>query len=445
MYQCTSCGQEHIQHVGKCTSCNEWNCIEPIKTSKSKGKKNINIPELADLSQVDFKENIRYSSEISEVDRVLGGGFILGSSIVIGGEPGIGKSTLALQFAKISKDNFKLFYVSGEESLKQIKIRSERIGAYSNNMVVSANNNLDVIIDQIRLVDPKLVIIDSIHTLESNDIESIPGSINQVRSCSMILTMLARELNFTLILVAHITKEGIIAGPKVLEHIVDTILYFEKIEKGNLRVLRTSKNRFGATDEIGIFNMNNNGLEEIVDPTSLFLSENKVQSPGSAISSTHEGTRPMLVEIQSLVSKPIQSFGKRYSSGIDTNRVTLIVAILEKYCDVKLSDKDIFISLTNGIKVKDTSNDLAVAISIYSSFKNISVPNNQVYIGELGLNGEIKSVENIDKRLKESSRLGFRYSIVPKGTFEKVKHKIDNLKIKEIEHIKEINNFFNFS
>ena len=442
MYQCTSCGQEHIQHVGKCTSCNEWNCVIPLEKTKTKGKTRAVNNDMTDLSSIEIEDNIRYTSRVGEIDRVLGGGFILGSSIVIGGEPGIGKSTLALQLAQLASDEFKLLYISGEESLKQIKIRASRIGVDSKNMVVSSNNNLGVIVEQVKMTKPKLLIIDSIHTMESDEVESIGGSINQVRFCSQALTLLARELNFTLILIAHITKEGVIAGPKVLEHVVDTILYFEKIDTGNLRILRTSKNRFGATDEIGIFNMSNKGLEEIKDPTSLFLSMQKESSPGSVVSSTHEGTRPMLVEIQSLVSKPIQSFGKRYSTGIDNNRATLIVAILEKYCDVKLSDKDIFINLTKGIKVKDTSNDLAVAVSIFSSFKNIPISNQYVFIGELGLNGEVKRIDNINKRLKEISRLGFKYSIIPSNSLKDLKLENKNLKIKEIGHISEIIEFF---
>ena len=442
MYQCTSCGQEHIQQVGKCTSCNEWNCIIPIKSGKNKSNKMILDNEMVELSSIEIEENIRYSSQISEIDRVLGGGLILGSSIVIGGEPGIGKSTLSLHLGHLAADNFKLFYVSGEESLKQIKIRASRININSQDMIISSNNILEAIVEQVKVAKPKLLIIDSIHTIESDEIDGIAGSINQVRFCTQVLTQLARELNFTLILVAHITKEGVIAGPKVLEHIVDTILYFEKIDTSSLRVLRTSKNRFGATDEIGIFSMNDKGLKEITNPTNLFLSTEAKSSPGSVVSSSHEGTRPILVEIQSLVSKPIQSFGKRYSTGIDNNRATLIVAILEKYCDIKLSDKDIFINLTKGIRVKDTSNDLAVAVSIFSSFHNISIPNKYVFIGELGLNGEVKRIENIDKRLKEISRLGFEYSIIPKDSTRNLKFDYKNLKLKEISHISEIREMF---
>ena len=445
MYQCSSCGKKYRKIQGKCDICEEWNCITELNESILKSGSAIEGKETkpASLSSIEVESNIRYTSNISEIDRVLGGGFILGSSIVIGGEPGIGKSTLALQLGRLARDNFKFMYFSGEESQKQIKLRAKRIGTNSDHMILSEDSTLEVIMGQIRQEKPRFVVIDSIHTIKSiESSSSIAGSVNQVTNCSNQLAELSRELNFTLILVGHITKEGIIAGPKVLEHLVDTILYFEKIDTGNLRILRTSKNRFGATDEIGIFNMTDKGLEEIIDPTSLFISNQEEASIGSVISSTHEGTRPMLVEIQSLVSKPTMSFGKRYSTGIENNRVNLLVAILEKYCDVKLSDKDIFISLTKGIKVKDTSNDLATAVAIYSSFKDLPISNANVFIGELGLSGEVKKIDNIEKRIKEVGRLGFTTCIVPKNSKKDIKSSINGLIIKEIEHIREIRNLF---
>ena len=441
---CTNCKETSSSSIKKCDSCLQ-HTMEEVVEEKSKNKSRkinpIKNPS-ATLSSIQVEDNLRYSSNISEIDRVLGGGFILGSSIVIGGEPGIGKSTLALQLGNLANDDFKFMYFSGEESQKQIKLRAKRIGVDSDNVILSEHNNLEDIINEIKQSKPSFVIIDSIHTMTSDESASIAGSVNQVTNCSNQLAELSRALSFTLILVGHITKEGIIAGPKVLEHLVDTILYFEKIDTGNLRILRTSKNRFGATDEIGIFNMTEKGLEEIVDPTSLFLSNKKEASPGSAISSTHEGTRPMLVEIQSLVSNPTQSFGKRYSTGIDSNRVNLLVAILEKYCDIRLSDKDIFVSLTKGIKVKDTSNDLASAVAIYSSFRNVPISNENVFIGELGLSGEVKEIDNIEKRVKEIARLGFKSCFVPINSVNDAKSVAGKLKIRGIEHIKEIKDFF---
>ena len=446
MYICSSCDKEFVKWQGQCESCGEWNCIEEIKIKDNKKSNTLRLVKETKpikLSSVKVEDNIRFSSNFSEIDRVLGGGFVLGSSIVIGGEPGIGKSTLALQLASLAKDDFKFMYFSGEESQKQIKLRASRIGIDTENLMLSEDNTLEIIKSQIRELAPSFVIIDSIHTIKSNEISSSAGSISQVTNCSHELSDLSRELNFTLILVGHITKEGVIAGPKVLEHLVDTILYFEKIDNGNLRVLRTSKNRFGATDEIGVFNMTDKGLEEIIDTTSLFTSNQDKSPAGSVISSTHEGTRPILIEVQSLVSKPTQSFGKRYSTGIDLSRINLIVSILEKYCDLKLSDKDIFISLAKGIRVKDISNDLAVAVSIYSSFKDMSVMNNSVFIGELGLSGDVKKIDNIEKRIKEIARLGFKYCIVPKNSKNDIQIKFNKIKILEIEHIKEIEKFFN--
>lgn len=442
MYQCNNCGQTSPQEVGKCFNCGEWNSFEIVKENTKNGTSKNSLPEVEQLNKIQVDKSERFSTQISEIDRVLGGGMILGSSILIGGEPGIGKSTLALQLSHLAKEDFKVLYISGEESLKQIKMRADRLKVNPDELFVLSDNNLDSIENQVRSIRPKLLIVDSIHTIESKNLESFPGSISQLKICAQDLSSLSKELNFTLILVAHITKEGTIAGPKLLEHLVDTVLYFEKVDSDDLRILRTSKNRFGATDEIGIFKMKDTGLDEVRDPAGLFITKDQKSYSGSIISSSHEGTRPILLEIQSLVSKPTQSFGKRYVNGIDFNRAVMLVAILEKHYNIRLSDKDIFISLTNGMKAKDTSVDLGVIASIISSFENIAIPSTIAFMGEVGLSGEIKKIANIDKRVSEISRLGFDSCVIPSDSEKNISKKFKGLKIISIRNIKELKSFF---
>lgn len=422
IYVCQQCGYKTSSFLGKCPECESWNSMveEVIENQKSKSQDSKNQSKISsntpvDLSKVDQKYLKRCTSGLSEVDRVLGGGIVPGVVVLVSGEPGIGKSTLLLQMAQglKSKDS-KVLYVAGEESASQIKIRAQRLGIPGDHIQIFEETDVDNIIDQIGKIQKEnnisLLIIDSIQTLTTNDLSGQAGSVGQVRECSGRLTSCVKPVGIPLFLVGHVTKDGTIAGPKVLEHLVDTVLYFEGDRFESLRLLRAVKNRFGPTDEVGVFEMNDAGLKEINDPHQLLvdLKTSDLRSSGSCMTVTMEGTRPVIVEIQSLVtSTPIPN-PRRVATGIDHNRLLAIVAVIQKKLNIPLYKEDIYVSVSGGFKIAEPAIDLAIATAIISSYKNKPIQPSTLAIGELDLLGNIRRVNNLDKRIKEAKRLGFK-------------------------------------
>jgi len=419
IYVCQECGYESPKWLGKCPECNQWNTMIEKVISKEPEihkirEKSQNMPK--SLTDVDVTEERRITSEIEEFDRILGQGLVKNSVVLVGGEPGIGKSTLLLQVSgKYCKKNIKLLYVSAEESIKQTKIRANRLGINFKDLFIVNQTNFNVILEYINKLSPDIVIIDSIQTIYRPELNSTAGSISQVRECAGELSYLAKVRNFVLFLVGHVTKEGAIAGPKVLEHIVDTVLYFEGDRHHNYRVLRTVKNRFGSTNEVGIFEMTDRGLREVKNPSDIFLSERPEDTSGSVVVPTLEGRRPILVEIQALVSFSGYSQPSRRTTGLDYNKVNLLIAVLEKRLKFKLFNKDIFVNVAGGVKVQEPATDLAVICAISSSSKNIPIGRDVVVFGEVGLGGEVRAVANPKKRIEEAERLGFKRCVMPSG------------------------------
>jgi len=421
IYFCKNCGHEVSKWVGKCPGCESWNTmVEELKADK-------NAPKLAGstfanqmqapqkITEIAMLDEDRVKTSISELNRALGGGIVSGSLVLFGGEPGIGKSTLLLQTANdLGNQKIKVLYVSGEESAKQIRLRAKRLQAESDNIYIYSETNMFLIEAQIKAMKPQFVIIDSIQTIYLDEISSAPGSVTQVRECTAWLMKIAKVGGIPIFIVGHVTKDGNIAGPRLLEHMVDTVLYFEGERHHTYRILRAVKNRFGSTNEIGIFDMKEEGLAEVVNASEVFLEERTVGLPGTSIMAAIEGTRPILVEIQSLLTPT--SFGnpKRMASGIDNNRLSLILAVLEKRMGFFLQNQDTYVKVTGGVKVDEPAVDLAVVASIVSSYKDIATPNRDVYMGEVGLTGEIRRISRIEERLREAKKLGFIRAIVPK-------------------------------
>ena len=395
------------------------------------------IENPACISDIKPVNKLRTHTCIEEFDRILGGGIVDGSAVLIGGTPGIGKSTLLLQVCqKFSEQDCLSLYVTGEESTAQIKLRADRLSVTSNNLFLVAENNLNVILEHIKQIKPKLVIVDSVQAVFKPELESSPGTVSQVRQCANELIQISKKTDSSVFLVGHVTKEGMIAGPKVLEHLVDTVLYFEGEKFMSFRILRAVKNRFGPTNEIGIFEMCQNGLREVKDPSEIFLSRTHNLSSGSVIISCIEGTRALLVEVQALVTKSSFGMPGRKVSGVDHNRVTMILAVLEKRAGLLLGDQDVFVNVVGGVKIEEPAADLAIAIAIASSFKEIAIPRNTIIIGELGLGGEVRGVSQFESRIKEASRLGFENVIIPKDN-TKDSAKIGSLKIIEVSSLAE--------
>lgn len=422
-YICQNCGAESARWIGHCPACNEWNTYreEIIATiSPSAGAlpgKTKRKPEL--LSGIESGENERISTGIGEMDRILGGGLVTGSLILMGGEPGIGKSTLALQVAMAQKER-KVLYVSGEESEGQVKLRAGRLPGTNSQCFIYNETDLESIITQASGLNPGILIVDSVQTLQSSVLESSAGSVSQVRECAAMLLRFAKESGVPVILIGHITKDGSIAGPKVLEHIVDVVLQFEGDGNHLFRILRPIKNRFGSTAEIGIFEMDGNGLKEITNPSELFINRDRDQSSGTTIAATIDGLRPFLIEIQALVSTAVYGTPQRSSTGFDIRRLNMLLAVLEKRAGFKLGIKDVFLNIAGGLKVADPAIDLAVVSSILSSSIDITVTNNIAFAGEVGLSGEIRPVARIDQRILEASRMGFD-TIVISGYHRNIK------------------------
>ncbi len=421
VFECLACGFESPKWYGRCPNCGAWNQMEESlvhKETKASGRGTLGKvtdekTRATQLSRVTKKESPRTKTKSGEFDRVLGGGIVDGSLILIGGDPGIGKSTILLQTALTLAEDYDVLYVSGEESLEQIKMRADRITTDASNLNVYAETNLFYIHDEINKLNPDFLIIDSIQTVFHPDITSAPGSVSQVRECTQSIMNIAKGQNIATFIVGHVTKDGQIAGPRLLEHMVDTVLYFEGDQHHTFRILRAVKNRFGSTNEMGIFEMKYDGLKEVLNPSEIFLEERSKNTPGSAIVATMEGTRAMLVEIQALVTPTHFHNPRRMATGIDHNRLSLLMAVLEKSEGLLMQQHDAYIKVAGGVKLDEPAVDLAVIMAIASSFKNISVRGDTCFIGEVGLTGEIRRVTKIEQRLQEAAKLGFNRAIIP--------------------------------
>ena len=433
---CQNCGSETSQYFGRCLNCNEWNTIvEERKNTRSKIT-SVNKNKKSKLfNEIEIGNISRFTSGFKEFDRVLGGGIVPGSIVLLGGEPGIGKSTIVLQSAGKISLNEKVLYITAEESLEQVKIRWERLNQSSLDLKIYAETNLSLIIEEIKKIKPGFAIIDSIQAINNDEMESSPGSVSQVRNCSSELQNLAKENNIALLIIGHVTKDGALAGPKTLEHLVDVVLNFEGDNIASHRLLRSVKNRFGSTFEIGIFEMLENGLREVINPSSIFT--NKENIAGVTTTITNEGSRPFAVDIQALVNKTFYNNPRRTTTGMSINRLHQILAVIEKHIGIKLSEYDCYIATGGGFEINDPSSDLGVAISILSSLKNIPPLINCAFIGELGLSGQVRQASNIRAKIDEAVRLGIKNILVPKITSE-IKDSFQKfIQIKEISNINE--------
>ena len=435
-YICSNCGYESLRWIGKCPECESWNSFteEIVETSPRKAnisKSKFSYNKILDISA---NEEDRVKTGITEFDRVLGGGIMPGSVILLGGDPGIGKSTIAMQAAASIKE--KVLYVTGEESEKQIKLRSSRLKVKSDSFFVQAETELSNILGAIKEISPSVVIIDSIQTTYRNELENSPGTITQIRECAAMLMEEAKKSHYSVIIIGHVTKEGMIAGPKILEHMVDTVLQFEGETNHSFRILRAQKNRFGSTNEIGVFEMREDGLREVTNPSELFLSEREKQTPGSVVTSSIEGSRPILLEVQALVTPSSFGYPQRVSNGFDQKRLSILLAVLEKRANVRASVNNVFVNVAGGIRVIEPAVDLAVCVSIASSLTDKIVDNQTIIIGEVGLGGEIRSVGYIEKRIAEAQKLGFKTAVVPIGNMKNLKVS-NSIKIIPVENVQD--------
>lgn len=437
-YVCQNCGFESLRWLGRCPGCDSWNSfVEEIEKSPQAKKKANGIGNAKPQSLVDVQplRIERLDMGMPEVNRVLGGGLVPGTVVLIAGDPGIGKSTLLLQAAaSVAEREEKVLYISGEESAQQIKLRAARMGLGRNKALVWAETDLDLIIEEIKSLQPALVVVDSIQTVFTPELGSLPGGITQIREATARLISLAKGSNIPIIIVGHVTKDGNIAGPRVLEHMVDTVLYFEGERHYQYRILRAIKNRFGSTFELGVFEMKNEGLIEILNPSQAFLAERPILSPGSVVAACMEGSRALLVEIQALVSQ--SSFGqpRRMTTGIDFNRANLILAVLEKRVGLNMAAQDVYINIAGGIKIQEPALDLAVAIAVASSLKNKPCPTGFAIMGEIGLTGEVRGVSYLQKRLQEAKKLGFSRCIIPYGSNGE---KVNDIELFEVKTVRE--------
>lgn len=422
-YVCSNCGYESLRWIGKCPNCDSWNSFSEELIEDKKATKNSSIAEakITKLNMNHPESEERIKTNIVEFDRVLGGGLMPGSVVLIGGDPGIGKSTLVMQAAsKITED---VLYVTGEESVNQISLRAKRLKVSNEKISLMTETDLDIILSAIQNNQPKVVIVDSIQTTYKPDFDNAPGTVTQIRECTVELMRLAKKNQCAIIIVGHVTKEGMIAGPKVLEHVVDTVLQFEGERSYSYRVLRAQKNRFGSTNEIGIFEMHDDGLHEVKNPSEIFLSERDKKTTGSVVTSSIEGTRPILLEVQALVTP--SSFGnpQRVATGFDYRRLSILLAVLEKRANLRLSAQNVFLNIAGGIRIDEPAVDLAVCIAIASNFLDKYAKNDTVVIGEIGLGGEVRSVNHVEKRIQEADKLGFKKIIIPSNNIKSIKIK----------------------
>ena len=444
---CKECGYESAKWFGQCPACKEWNTVGEEPVSKPKAGKGIagtsqraaasSAPVPVEINSVSFEENDRTSTGIAELDRVLGGGIVAGSLVLVGGDPGIGKSTLLLQMCyNLSAAGKDVLYISGEESLKQIKLRADRIGKCSGTLKLLCETSLDSIEDILTRNKPEIVIIDSIQTMYKEDVAAAPGSVSQVRETTSILMQLAKGLNITIFIVGHVTKEGTVAGPRMLEHMVDTVLYFEGDRYASYRILRGVKNRFGSTNEIGVFEMQQSGLSEVENPSEYMLNGRPENASGSVVVCLLEGTRPIMVEIQALVCDSNFGMARRTAAGTDYNRVNLLMAVLEKRAGIHMSGSDAYVNVAGGIKVSEPALDLGIVMALVSSFKNRAIDEKTVIFGEVGLAGEVRAVSQAQQRVNEAVKLGFKTCILPGVCLKNIK-KNDKIEIIGVNNVQE--------
>jgi len=435
LYSCTECGGQSPKWQGQCPHCNAWNTlVETVQESAPSRftavSKTSSIRRLGDVEAADFP---RYPTGIAEFDRVLGGGLVEGGGVLIGGDPGIGKSTLLLQALCLMSGSMRVLYVSGEESAQQIALRARRLQLDAGSVEILAEIQLDRIQNALLANDPKIAVVDSIQTLYSDALASAPGSVAQVRECAAQLTRLAKQSGITVILVGHVTKEGAIAGPRVLEHIVDTVLYFEGDTHSSFRLVRAFKNRFGAVNEIGVFAMTERGLREVSNPSALFLSHHEADVAGSCVMVTQEGTRPLLVEVQALVDEAHAPNPRRLTVGLDQNRLAMLLAVLHRHAGIACFDQDVFVNAVGGVRINEPASDLAVLLAIVSSLKNRALPKKLVVFGEIGLAGEVRPVQRGQERLKEAAKLGFSHAIIPRAN--RPKGGIEGMEIMAVDRL----------
>ncbi|MCH5208404.1 MAG: DNA repair protein RadA [Oscillospiraceae bacterium] len=421
VFVCSECGHEYPKWNGKCTTCGAWNSLEETVPLTVSGIKTASAAELkfSKMSEVSFDDEIRYDTGISELDRVLGGGLVKGSLVLIGGDPGIGKSTLLLQICGTMGKEHSILYVSGEESERQIKLRANRLGISGENLFLASNNSCESIIRAVSENKPEIVIIDSIQTITTSAVSSSAGSVVQVRECTNAFMRMAKSEEIPVFIVSHVNKDGGIAGPKIMEHIVDTVLYFEGDKQLSYRILRAIKNRFGSTNEIGVFSMNDDGLREVENPSEMMLSGRPAGVSGSTVVCAVEGSRPILAEVQALVSKSSFSAPRRTATGVDYNRLYMLIAVLEKRLGFAFGGLDVYVNIVGGLKIDEPAADLAVAAALYSGLCDKPVPEDMIMFGEVGLGGEIRSVSRVRERVKEAARLGFKTCIIPANSLQK--------------------------
>ena len=440
IFVCSNCGNESAKWMGKCPACGEWNSFYEEKVvetkSSTRGVSAGNKAEVIKLKNVETNQFERYKTGYNELDRVLGGGLVQGSLVLIGGEPGIGKSTLILQICDKVKVNGPILYVSGEESGSQIKLRADRLNIDNDNIFFLGETSMQLIDESIENIKPGLVIIDSIQTIYSDDITAAPGSVSQVREVTSKIMMTCKKQNITTIIIGHVTKDGNIAGPRVLEHMVDAVLYIEGERYFSYRVLRGAKNRFGSTNEVGLFEMREEGMCEIDDPSDIMISERSGNPSGSVIVATLEGTRTMLIEVQALVTPTAYGMARRTGIGVEFNRLVLLLAVLEKRANLPLSNQDAYVNVVSGIKLDEPAADLAISLALASSYKNIPISKSIVAVGEVGLTGEIRSISQVEKRVKEAERMGFEEILVPQSVLKQIKYK-PNIKVTGVRTIRE--------
>ena len=425
LFYCKECGNESSKWLGQCPVCHEWNTFVEAEVTKSSQKVEKALMERkpSHLSEIQMEEEKRISTHMEEMDRVLGGGIVRGSLVLVGGDPGIGKSTLLLQTChRLCADDLSLLYISGEESLQQIRMRADRIGEFNDHLALLAETNLEIIDGVIRKEKPDIVIIDSIQTMYSDGVDSAPGSVSQVRESTATLMKLAKGLGVTVFVVGHVTKEGTVAGPRVLEHMVDTVLYFEGDRHASYRILRAVKNRFGSTDEIGVFEMQQNGLREVLNPSEYMLEGKPEEASGSVVACSVEGTRPILVEVQALVCRSNFGMPRRTAAGCDYNRVNLLMAVLEKRLGFHLSEYDAYVNIAGGMKMNEPAIDLGIALAMVSSMKDQVISDRVICFGEIGLSGEVRSVQMAEQRVNEAKKLGFERVILPASNLKALKN-----------------------
>lgn len=452
VFFCQSCGYESSKWMGQCPGCKEWNTfVEETVKPAAKPAKGISASTGSSgayeapkaLSDIEMNDEERYDTHIGELNRVLGGGLVKGSLILVGGDPGIGKSTILLQVAgNISSDDKDVLYISGEESLRQIKLRANRIGEFSDKLKFMCETNLGNIEEAITRAKPKVVIIDSIQTMYNEAVSSAPGSVSQVRESTSVLLRIAKSMNISIFIVGHVTKEGQVAGPRVLEHMVDTVLYFEGDRHASYRILRAVKNRFGSTNEIGVFEMQEKGLVEVTNPSEFMLDGRPENASGSIVTCSVEGTRPILIEIQALVCRSNFGFPKRQANGTDYNRVNLLMAVLEKRVGLQMGESDAYVNLAGGMRIAEPSLDLGICLALISSFKNKPISGDVIAFGEVGLSGEVRSVNMAEARVSEARKLGFKTCIVPRALESKLKSTFKDVEIIGVSSISDAMQIF---